>query len=217
MSLINVLLSNKQVVLSLVMVGGILIFALALAVGPSIYATGKQIMARRKAKQAAQLARKRKAQAQRKRAALAKAKAQAALAAGMPPLPPGVRAVYSDEAAPLLATVDESVEATDEQPVAAAPVAVTTDAEAADETAADETEETEESTEEEKKPDEFSPETDLQNLLDSVFTNDEQNERYEVLLRDTEVVSAEALLTLARQVAGDLRARNGYRAERQLP
>ena len=97
MSLVDVLLSNKQVVLSLVMVGGILLFALALAVGPSIYETGKQIMARRKAKQAALRARKIKAQ--RKRAALAKARAraQAASAAGTDSLPAGVRAVYPGE------------------------------------------------------------------------------------------------------------------------
>ena len=52
-------------------------------------------------------------------------------------------------------------------------------------------------------------------MLDSVFANDEQNERYAVLLRDTEVVSAESLLTLARQVAGELRARTGYQTEGQ--
>ncbi len=209
MSLVDVLLSNKQVVLSLVMVGGILLIALALAVGPSIFETGKQIMARRKAKQAALIARKRKAQ--RKRAALAKARAQAQVtsATAATPLPPGVRAVYpGEDEAPVMAATDTSAE-----PLAAAPVAVTstpaTDAVPTDGAAPEEASETED------KPDEFEPATDLQNLLDSVFSNDEQNERFDVLLRDTENISAEALLALARQVAADLSARNGVYAERQ--
>ncbi len=205
MSLVDVLLSNKQVVLSLVMVGGILLFAFALAIGPSILETGKQIMARRKAKQAALIARKR--HAQRKRAALAKARAQAQVttSTAATPLPPGVRAVYPDAGEiPVLATAELAAETISEPAAAATDGATEAPADASEETA-----------EGENKPGEFEPSTDLQNLLDSVFANDEQNERYEALLRDTEVVSAEALLTLTRQVAADLRARNGYRTEGQ--
>ncbi len=211
MSLVDVLLSNKQVMLSLVMVGGILLFALTLAVGPSIFEAGKQIMARRKAKQAALRARKIKAQ--RKRAALAKARAraQAANPAAAAPLPPGVRAVYpGEEELPVAAMADASAQASAPES-AAAPVAA---AEAADVAAApEEVAEAEENAE--AKSGEFEPETDLQNLLNSVFTNDEQNERFAVLLRDTEVISAETLLALARKVAADLGASSGYPAERQ--
>ena len=222
MSLVDVLLSNQQVILSLVMVGVVMLFAFGLAVGPSIFTAGKQIMARRKARRAALIARKRKAQ--RKRAAMAQAKAQALSAAATNPLPPGVRAVYAEQGEiPMLATAEAPAE-----PAAAAPVAATTEANTTetaatsaapattDAAAAEQADEGEEAAETEENSGEFEPATDLQNLLDSVFTNDEQNERYEVLLRGVEVVSAESLLTLARQVAADLRAQNGYQAEGQL-
>lgn len=50
--------------------------------------------------------------------------------------------------------------------------------------------------------------SDIQDILDSVFVDEEANERFESLMRDVEVSSAEELRVLANRVAAELRARS---------
>lgn len=170
MSLIELILSRKEVVISLVFVGLIILVACAVIVGPAVRRSMKKRAAQRKAREAAkelqkkQEAAKRKAQQRRKRQ--------------LEPAP---------EVAPHA----------DEQLVAAVAEAPSTQVAVDVPTATPPQEQTEETPETDSA-------SDMQDILSSVFMDDEADSRHAVLMRDVEVPNAEELLEFARKIASEL-------------
>jgi len=179
MSFIEVMLSHKEVLFSLIAVVLILFIAVALAVMPALSRSLKRAAAQRKAKQAeheaAQLKKKRAAQgkpAQRKRAVVVANQQQEATAT----VPADVPASKTE--APLIVAAAN----TEITPAAATP------------------------TEPEAQPAEAEASTDIQSILNAVFVDEESDSRYEVLLQDVDAISGAELLEMATRVAAALRA-----------
>ena len=168
MSLISLLLSSKEVILSLVVFGLILLLIVILALMPVLRGRWKKRMARKRAKQADELARRKKSQINKQRA-LAAAK-QRALEANMALIVP------SDAGTDI---VPEPIQASDMVPPA-------------------------ESIPEPETVEEVESEnpSSLQNVLDSVFIDEDADLRFQNLLKGTEPVSAQALAELADNILG---------------
>lgn len=168
MSLISLLLSSKEVVLSLVVFGLILLLIVILALMPVLRGRWKKRMARQRAKQAEELARRKKSQINKQRAlAAAKKRALEANMALIVPIDAGTD------------IVPEPIQASDIVP-------------SAETTPEPETVEQAES----ENP------SSLQNVLDSVFIDEEADLRFQNLLKGTEPVSAQALAELADNILG---------------
>ena len=183
MSIVDVIFSRPEVVLSLAFVVLILLAAVGLALGPGIYRRMKKRAADRKAaKAAAKLAQQKKA---RRKGKGGKGKAQ--------PRRTRVVEVEEEEADDADAVSDE-----DEQPA----VAASTEAEAPPLPVLPA------APPEPEKPAENELTSDIQDILDSVFVDEEANARYEALMRHIEVSTVEELVALANRVAGELRARD---------
>ena len=202
MSLIDVLLARKEILLSFVVVGLVMLAAVILVVAPAMIKTGKQSMAKRKARQAAKLARKSKI-ARDKRTARARSapKPRPVPVAAIETLPesPERQAAASEPSdQPVRTTPVVTLSTESFQPDLASPESVL-------EGPAGDTTDTE-------TPDETKEDSTLQSILDSVFTNDEMHARYDTLLRSFEVDTAETILTTAKQVVAELRAWRGYHA-----
>ena len=212
MSFIEVMLSRREVVLSLALVAFVLFLALVLAVLPVLRKRWKRMQAQRKARQAAKIAqlKKKKAAAKiayQKRQAEEAASTEEDLLEGIEPAPeiqPGeavatTAPVVSVQAAPAAAPAAAAT-------VTASPITPSTTAASAEGTAAPGTpapfHPEEQAAEEEEAADD-----DLQSILDDVFVDEEANARYEVLLRDVEVMTAEELVEMATRLNADLRAR----------
>jgi hypothetical protein len=218
MSFIEVMLSRREVVLSLALVALVLFFAALLAILPVLRKRWKRIQAQRKARQAAKIAQLKKKKAAAK---IAYQKKQAEEAAAQAEAEEDGLGLVIDpvEAAPLGASAATSATA----PVvtvqaaptpASAPAATATASPITPSTTAEGTAVTPAGTpapfHAEEKPAEEEEEQeddgDLAGLLD-VFVDEEANARYEVLMRDVEVMSAEELVEMATKLKDDLRAR----------
>lgn len=192
MSLIEVMLARKEVLISLMIVGLVLVLAIVLAVGPGIYRRWKKLSARRKAARAARQAEAMKAKAAKKKRG---------------------RAVTSDtdeEEAEADADAEEEAEApaavepSGEKATTPAPAeGVAAQPEPGAEGAAEASSEEEKSEEEEKSSEDVVASA-MQDILDSVFVDDDVSGRYDVLLQGIEVGSAEELLTMASRIAAEL-------------
>ncbi len=186
MSLTEVLFSRKEVLISLIVVGLVLLSAIGLAVGPSLYRRWKQIAEKRKETREARLAKREQTKRDLQAAAAQQLARQIAEAQGIAPA--------------------AEVEETPEEPPPPDAAAEEAPPAAADEASAEETPAAEAETEEEKQEEETGvPASAMQDILNSVFVDDEVDSRYDVLLQGVEVGSAEELLTMATKVATDLR------------
>ena len=186
MSFISLMLSQQQVVISLVLVGLILLAAVSLMVGPALYRSWKRAAARRKAHQAEQAARRKKAKAQ--------ARKRTAQADSAPAKRATVIANQRGASAQTAAVTTEPTSVKTAEPVAETKPAVSVPVPApVAETKA---------TQPETQSDDAA---DVQDILNSVFADEGKNERFEVLMQGVEVPSAEELLALASRVNAQLR------------
>ncbi len=196
MSLIEVMLARKEVLISLMIVGLVLVLAIVLAVGPGIYRRWKKMSARRQAARAA------------RQAEAAKAKAAKKQKRGRAVTP--ATADEDDEAEADTETEEEAeAPAAVEQSGAKAPAPTPAEAVAAQpepgaEGTAEAASEEEKSEEEKEKSSGEGVASAMQDILDSVFVDDDVSGRYDVLLQGIEVGSAEELLTMASRIAAEL-------------
>ncbi|MFN8564494.1 MAG: hypothetical protein U0703_23390 [Anaerolineae bacterium] len=197
MSLIEVMLARKEVLISLMIVGLVLVLAIVLAVGPGIYRRWKKMSARRQAARAARQAEAAKAKAAKKQ------KRGRAVTPAM---------ADEDDEAEADAETEEVAEAPAavEQSGAKAPAPAPAEAVAAqpepgaEGTAVEAASEEEKSEEEKEKSAGEGVASAMQDILDSVFVDDDVSGRYDVLLQGIEVGSAEELLTMASRIAAEL-------------
>ncbi len=189
MSLIDLVLSQKVVILTLAIIGLILLLAVGIVVLPIIRRKQKQWAAQRRVRLAEKAAQAEQ-QKQQKHQELKHQK----------------RDAQKDRAA-VPAVVLRSADQQSEEPETVAvtpqvePEPATATEAPVQQVAAEET--TAEASETEST--ERSAASDVQDILDSVFVNDEEDSRYEVLLRGIEVVSSDELLAMATRIAAELR------------
>ena len=181
MSLIELLLSRKEVVLSLAVIGLILLALVMLALTPALIRSWKKRTARQKAEKAARIARNKKNKRKQQRAN-----------ATPRPRPIEVLAEQNTSAPETVSPPVIETHAVPPPPVIETPIVLAPEED------------------EEEIPEVTSS---LQDVLDSVFTDDENVSRYEVLLKDVEPVSAGAVLDLAAQVADELAALSAQRRQ----
>lgn len=218
MSAVDLILSRPEVIISIAFVVVILLSALGLAIGPRYYRRWKKHQAQKAAKLAEQKAAKaaakqaaaQKAAAQKKRQQAKGGKPQkqrqrpAAPDADTDAAEPEETAVAPAAAVATPAAVSAPAsEATAEATAATAPVsadaapatpaAESSPAPAAETSATAGLEDTMNS---------------MQDILDSVFVDEEANSRFAVLMQNVDVSSADDLLVLTHQIAGELRAKD---------
>jgi type II secretory pathway pseudopilin PulG len=193
MSIVDVIFSRPEVILSLVFVALVLVAAVGLAVGPGIYRKMKKRSEARKAARAARLARQKQKNAKRnrnggKQTAQPRRKRPAKVVEEEDE--PGEVEDEGEEAA--AAEEKEAEKPAEPTPAPAPPLPLVAAAQSTPE----------------EKPAEPEAVSDIQNILDSVFVDEEANARYEALMRNIEVSSVEELVALASKVAGELRVRS---------
>jgi hypothetical protein len=195
MSIVDVIFSRPEVILSLVFVALVLVAAVGLAVGPGIYRKMKKRSEARKAARAAKLARQKQKNAKRNR----KGGKQAAQPRRKRPAKvveeedePGEAEDEGEGEEAAAAEEKEAEKPAEPTPAPAPPLPLVAAAQSTPE----------------EKPAEPEAVSDIQNILDSVFVDEEANARYEALMRNIEVSSVEELVALASKVAGELRVRS---------
>jgi cytoskeletal protein RodZ len=220
MSLIEVLLARKEVLISLVVVGLVLLSAVGLAFGPGIFQRWKKSSAKRAAARAERIAEAKRTEAKKKRGRARKATPAPAEAID--------EADEEEAVTPASAVTPATVAATTAKPTPAAaasakpaPAAAPGDAPAAapaeaqadpvDEEAT-ETPTEEAEAEEEEKSSGNTMASAMQDILDSVFVDEDVSGRYDTLLQGIEVGSAEELLDMANRIAAELGTKRANRS-----
>jgi hypothetical protein len=193
MSLIEIALSRPEIIIVLAAIGLIVLASVLMLVVPPARRAWRRRMAERRAKKAARLAKLKKANAKRNAQA-----ARRGVIVSDPALPPAVTAEEASvslpastgapTAAPAPAAVSEP--AAQAQPAAGVQPA-------AEAPAAAEAQPTETVTEDANS---------MQDILNSVFADDESASRFEVMLQGIEPITADELLEMANKIAAQLRA-----------
>ncbi|MFN8449875.1 MAG: hypothetical protein U0521_15140 [Anaerolineae bacterium] len=196
MSLIEVMLARKEVLISLMIVGLVLVLAIVLAVGPGIYRRWKKMSARRQAARAA-----RQAEAAKAKAAKKQKRGRAVTPATADEDDEAEADTETEEEAEAPAAVEQSGA---KAPAPAPAEAVAAQPEPGAEGTAEAASEEEKSEEEKEKSAGEGVASAMQDILDSVFVDDDVSGRYDVLLQGIEVGSAEELLTMASRIAAEL-------------
>ncbi len=198
MSLIEIALSRPEIIIILAAIGLILLVSVLMLVVPPARKAWRRKMAERRAKKAARLARLKKANAKRNAQV-----ARRGVIVSDPALPP---AFAAEEAAVSLPAGTGATPAVAE---AAAPAAAGATAPGAAPAAAEAQPAAVVEPVAEAQPEEAASEdaNSMQDILNSVFADDESASRYEVLLRDIEPITADELLEMANKIAAQLRAR----------
>ena len=196
MSLIEVMLARKEVLISLMIVGLVLVLAIVLAVGPGIYRRWKKMSARRQAARTA-----RQAEAAKAKAAKKQKRGRAVTPATADEDDEAEADTETEEEAEAPAAVEQSGA---KAPAPAPAEAVAAQPEPGAEGTAEAASEEEKSEEEKEKSAGEGVASAMQDILDSVFVDDDVSGRYDVLLQGIEVGSAEELLTMASRIAAEL-------------
>ena len=226
MSLIEVLLARKEVLISLVVVGLVLLSAVGLAFGPGIFQRWKKSSAKRAAARAERIAEAKRTEAKKKRGRARKATPAPAEAIDEADEEEAVTPAPAVTPATVAATTAKPAAATTAKPTPAAaasakpapaaapgdaPVAAPAEAQAkpVDEEA---TETPTEEAEEEEKSSGNTMASAMQDILDSVFVDEDVSGRYDTLLQGIEVGSAEELLDMANRIAAELGTKRANRS-----
>lgn len=200
MSLIEVMLARKEVLISLIVVGLVLLSAVSLALVPAFLRRWKKMSARRQAARAARLA-------EAKRATTKKKRGRTRTATPKPAIAEAVDDVEAEEDEPEAPAAEKPAEVATASATSAAPAASGEPADPAatpEATAEAETETASEDEEEEQEKSADSTVSAMQDILDSVFVDEDVSGRYDVLLQGVEVGSAEEILSMANQIAAEL-------------
>lgn len=193
MSLIEIALSRPEIIIVLAAIGLIVLASVLMLVVPPARRAWRRRMAERRAKKAARLAKLKKANAKRNAQA-----ARRGVIVSDPALPPAVTAEEASVSLPAStgAPTAASAPAAVSEPAAQAQPAAGVQP-AAEAPAAAEAQPTETVTEDANS---------MQDILNSVFADDESASRFEVMLQGIEPITADELLEMANKIAAQLRA-----------
>jgi hypothetical protein len=193
MSLIEIALSRPEIIIVLAAIGLLVLASVLMLVVPPARRAWRRKMAERRAEKAARLAKLKKANAKRNAQA-----ARRGVIVSDPALPPAVTAEEASVSLPAstgTAAAASAPAAVSEPAAQAQPAAGVQPA--AEAPAAAEAQPTETVTEDANS---------MQDILNSVFADDESASRFEVMLQGIEPITADELLEMANKIAAQLRA-----------